>query len=71
MPPNQTINILQAAKKIVTTGNEKNHATVLLACSGDGSKLRSMVIFKRKTVPKVEALLGVNSNKRHGLELAT
>ena len=42
------------AEKIVTTGNEKNHATVLLACAGDGSKLRSMVVFKRKTVPNVE-----------------
>ena len=42
------------AEKIVTRGNEKNHSTVLLACAGDGSKLRSMVIFKRKTVPKVE-----------------
>ena len=35
-------------------GNEENHATVLLVCAGDGSKLRVMVIFKRKTVPKVE-----------------
>ena len=42
------------AKKIVTTGNEKSHTTVSLACAGDGSKLRSIVIFKRKIVPKVK-----------------
>ena len=43
------------AEKNVTTGNEKNHVTVLLACAGDGSKLRSLVIFKRKEPPKRKA----------------
>ena len=45
--------------KIQTYGNEKSWVTVVLACAGDGSKWKPMVIFKRKTVPKF-------SNK-HGL----
>uniref|UniRef100_A0AAR2J5P4 HTH CENPB-type domain-containing protein n=1 Tax=Pygocentrus nattereri TaxID=42514 RepID=A0AAR2J5P4_PYGNA len=40
---------------IVTTGNEKSHFTVVLACCGDGSKLPPMVIFKRKTMPKIQS----------------
>jgi len=54
MPLNRTIN--QTGEKIVkicTTGNEKNRVTVMLAHCGDGSKLKPMVIFKRKTVPKI------------------
>lgn len=49
----ERINI-RPQRRNVTTGNEKDHATVLLVCAGDGLKLRLMVIFKRKTVPKVE-----------------
>ena len=45
------------------TGNEKNHVTVVLACAGDGSKLKPMVILKRKTVPKVA--------NRHRVVIAT
>ena len=37
---------------ITTTGNEKNHFTVMLACTADGGKLPPYVIFKRKTMPK-------------------
>ena len=37
---------------IKTTGNEKNHFTVVLACTADGTKLPPMMIFKRKTMPK-------------------
>ena len=35
-----------------TTGHEKSHFTVVLACCADGSKLPPMIIFKRKTMPK-------------------
>ena len=45
--------------KIRTMGNEKNRITVVLSCTGDGSKLRPMVIFKRKTLPKVANKHGV------------
>ena len=39
---------------VKTTGHEKQHFTVVLACMADGSKLPPMVIFKRKTFPKKE-----------------
>lgn len=45
--------------KICTTGNKNNQVTVVLACRGDGSKIKPMVIFKRKTVPKI--------NNKHGV----
>lgn len=35
-----------------TTGHEKSHFTVVLACCADGTKLPPMIIFKRKTMPK-------------------
>ena len=60
MPPNRTIhNTGEKTIKIRTTGNEKNRVTVVLACAGDGSKLRPMAIFKRKTLPKVANKHGV------------
>ena len=60
MPPNRTINSTgEKTVKIRTTGNEKNLVTVVLACCGDGSKLKPMVMFKRKTVPKI--------NNKHGV----
>ena len=37
---------------IRTTGHEKSHFTVMLACTADGGKLPPYVIFKRKTLPK-------------------
>ena len=37
---------------IRTTGHEKTGFTVVLACMADGTKLKPMVIFKRKTMPK-------------------
>ena len=40
-------------------GNEKNRVTVILACCGGGLKLNPMVIFKRKTIPKI--------NNKHGV----
>ena len=60
MPPNRTINSSgEKTIKIRTTGNEKNRIIVVLTCAGDGSKLRPMVIFKRKTLPKVANKHGV------------
>ena len=37
---------------ITTTGHEKSRFTVVLSCLADGTKLKPMVIFKRKTQPK-------------------
>ena len=54
MPSNRTVNAVgDKTVKIRTTGNEKNYLTVVLACGGDGSKLKRLVIFKRKTMPKI------------------
>ncbi|GFV08977.1 pogo transposable element with KRAB domain [Trichonephila clavipes] len=33
-------------------GQEKTHFTVMLACCADGTKLKPLLIFKRKTIPK-------------------
>ena len=60
IPPNRTVNKTgEKTIKIRTTGNEKNRVTVVLACWGDGSKLKPMVIFKRKTIPKIKNKHGV------------
>ena len=60
MPQNTTIDT-KGAKTILikTTGHEKTHFTVVLACCADGSKLKPMVIFKRKTMPKEKFPKGV------------
>ena len=42
-----------------TTGHEKCRYTVVLACMADGTKLPPMLIFKRKTLPKVKWPKGV------------
>ena len=34
------------------SGQKKDHFTVVLTCMRDGTKLKPMVIFKRKTMPK-------------------
>ena len=66
MPPNRTINNMgEKTIKIRTTGNEKNRVTVVLACCGDGSKIKPMVIFKRKTVPKIINQHGVVVSAQH------
>ena len=54
MPSNRTVSKTgEKTVKIRTTGNEKNRLTVVLTCAGDGSKLKPLVIFKRKTMPKI------------------
>jgi len=37
---------------IKTSGNEKTRYTVFLACCTDGTKLLTLLIFRRKTLPK-------------------
>lgn len=51
-PPNRTVNTCgEKSISITTTGQEKTHFTVMLACCADGTKLRPLLIFKRKTIP--------------------
>ncbi|KAF4794152.1 pogo transposable element with KRAB domain-like protein [Turdus rufiventris] len=45
---------------IKTTGNEKTFFTVILGVLSNGQKLRPMVIFKRKTLPKDKFPKGIN-----------
>ena len=44
---------------VSTTGHEKTGFTCVLACSESGKKLKPMVIFKRKTMPKEKLPDGV------------
>ena len=53
MPSTRTVS--KCGEKTVlirTTGHEKSRFTVVLACMADGTRLKPMVIFKRKTIPK-------------------
>ena len=55
LPGNRTIDSIgKKTIQIRTTGHERTHFTVVLACMADGTKLKPMVIFKRKTIPKNE-----------------
>ena len=57
LPGNRTIDHKGAKTiQIRTTGNEKSHFTVVLACMANGTKLKPMVIFKRKGIPKGEKM---------------
>ena len=38
--------------RVTTTGNEKTNFTAVLSCLADGTKLKPLLIFKRKTLPK-------------------
>ena len=44
---------------VKTTGNERSHFTAVLGVCADGTKLKPMLIFKRKTAPKVQFPAGV------------
>ena len=45
--------------RIKTTGHEKSNFTIVLAQMADGTKLKPMVIFKRKTMPKETIPTGI------------
>jgi hypothetical protein len=55
VPSNRTVEV-KGSKTVAikTTGHEKTHYTVVLACCADGTKLAPMLIFKRKTFPTKE-----------------
>lgn len=55
MPSNKTVDV-KGRKTIFTrsTGHEKTRFTVVLTCLANGEKLKPMVIFKRKTLPKIK-----------------
>lgn len=50
---NQTVNAGGANTILIkTVGHEKTRFIVVLACMADSTKLKPLVIFKRKTLPK-------------------
>ena len=53
MPGNRTVDVKgKTSISVKTSGAEKSHFTVILSCMADGSKLKPVVVFKRKTMPK-------------------
>ena len=60
MLSNRTVNKIGEKTVLVkTTGHEKAKYTVALGCMADGTKLKPIVIFKRKTMPKEKFPKGV------------
>lgn len=60
MPGSRTVDIKGSKTVTVkTTGSDKSHFTVILACLANGTKLKPAVIFKRKTMPKDKFPSGV------------
>ena len=56
-PPNWTIESKGNRTFIVgTTSPECVHFTVVLACMADGTKLKPMIVFKGKAIPKGEKM---------------
>ena len=53
MPGNTTVDkVASKTVSVKTTGHERQHFTVVLACQANGKKIRPLVIFKRKNIPK-------------------
>uniref|UniRef100_A0A8C5WL18 HTH CENPB-type domain-containing protein n=1 Tax=Leptobrachium leishanense TaxID=445787 RepID=A0A8C5WL18_9ANUR len=53
LPGNRSVHTKGEKTVLVkTTVHEKTHFTVVLTCMADGTKLKPLVIFKRKTLPK-------------------
>lgn len=60
MPTSKTVSAKGEKTVLVrTTGHEKSRFTVVLSCLADGTKLKPMVVFKRKTLPKGQFPSGV------------
>lgn len=60
MPTSKTVtNRGERSVLIKTTGHKKTRFTVVLSCMADGTRLKPRVIFKRKTIPKVDFPSGV------------
>ncbi|KFM65154.1 Pogo transposable element with KRAB, partial [Stegodyphus mimosarum] len=52
-PTNRTVDETGAkTASVLTTGHERTSFTCVLACAANGVKLKPMIIFKRKTIPK-------------------
>ena len=52
-PSSRTVNVKGAKEvSLSTTGHEKSNFTVILSVTANGQKLKPLVIFKRKTIPK-------------------
>ncbi|GFU21720.1 pogo transposable element with KRAB domain [Trichonephila clavipes] len=52
-PPNRTVDTCGVKTvSITTTGREKAHFTVMLACCADGTNFKPLLIFESKTIPK-------------------
>ena len=50
--PEQSTHVEKKTISITTTDHEKSCFTVVLSCLANGTKLKPMIIFKRKTKPK-------------------
>jgi len=60
MPGNLTVHpVGDKTVTIRTSGNEKQHFTVVLSCLANGTKLKPLLVFKRKTMPKEKMPSGV------------
>lgn len=62
MPTKRTMNdSIEGVRSILvrTTGHEKSHFTAVMSCTGDGNELPTVVILKRKMVPKFKVSDGV------------
>lgn len=51
---NKTVHQKGEKTILIKTGQEKSSFTVVLAYTADGNKLKPMIIFKRKTMPKLK-----------------
>ncbi|CAI7739498.1 unnamed protein product, partial [Closterium sp. NIES-53] len=64
MPATTTVDHMgERSVPIRSTGYQKQHVTVMLACTADGVKLKPWVFFKHKTVPKGDFPKAVNLKK--------